>query len=128
MQSNNTNRNSILVIEDEHNIRVTIRCVLEAEGYLVFSAANGILALEILQRIPPPGVILLDLIMPLMSGQVFLKEKNSNPLLAKIPVIAMSALPDAARLAKADGFLQKPIHNDELLNMIARYCTKDQGR
>lgn len=126
MGPNKTTSNTILIIDDDHDIRVAIRDALETEGYFVFSAANGVSGIETLQRIKPPGVILLDLMMPLMNGQEFLKEKNNDPVLSTIPVVIMSAFPDGARLITADGFLKKPIDANDLLKMVSRYCNVDE--
>jgi CheY-like chemotaxis protein len=115
---------SILVIEDDHDTRVSIRRALEAEGYFVFSATNGVGGLETLQRIKPPGLILLDLMMPLMNGQDFLKAKEADPEIAEIPVIVMSANRDFSNTVRVDRFLKKPLDLDLILEAVREYCVK----
>ena len=112
---------SVLIVEDDHDIRVTLQEFLEVEGYLVFSAANGRQGLELLGRIQPPGVVLLDFMMPLMNGQEFLRAKGEDPALARIPVVMISASKEAAAMP-ADAFLPKPISLEILLQVVTRFC------
>jgi len=119
-------RNGVLVVEDDPDIRFGLAVLLEDEGYAVVTAANGREALARLQAMPvPPFVILLDLMMPDMDGWEFRAEQRSLPLLATIPVIVLSAAADlptrTAKLGVA-GVLQKPIHVGELLQAIKRHC------
>ena len=122
-QPTNSDCLSILIIEDDHDIRVSLRRALEFEGYYVFSATNGISGFELLKRIKPPGLILLDLMMPLMNGQGFLKKKNTDADLNRIPIVIMSASKDAEAIAaENDGFLQKPVDLKALLEVVHRFC------
>lgn len=85
---------SIVVVDDEDDIREAVQVVLEAEGYRTAAAANGQEALELLRRgEQPPCLILLDLMMPVMDGWEFLKEIAEEPRLLSIPVAIMSAHP-----------------------------------
>jgi CheY-like chemotaxis protein len=113
---------TILVVEDDHDTRVSLRKLLEAEGYFVFSAANGRVGLEIIQRIKPPCLILLDCIMPLMNGEEFLAAVQSDQNLHTIPVVVVSAFPDSAKKLVAKAFVQKPIDLDILLKVIGEHC------
>jgi CheY-like chemotaxis protein len=116
---------SILIVEDQPEIRAVISDILEEEGYLVASVANGMEALTYLRKYAArTGLILLDLGMPVMTGWEFREEQQRDPALAKIPVIIMSALPDLNRKAgalEATDYLDKPIELDTLLGMVARY-------
>lgn len=113
---------TILVIEDDHDIRVCLRQALEADGYYVFSAANGIDGLAMLQRIKPPDAIILDQNMPLMSGDAFLQIKQNDKALAPIPVIMVSAVADRSTPLGAVEFLRKPVDLNRLLEAIKRHC------
>ena len=113
---------SVLVIEDDHDTRVSLRRILEVEGYFVFSAADGKQGLEIIRRIKPPCLILLDVIMPLMNGEEFLVEINNDPALHMIPVVLVSAFPETAKKLVAKAFVQKPIDLDALLNAVHQHC------
>jgi CheY-like chemotaxis protein len=85
---------SIVVVDDEDDIREAVQIVLEAEGYRTSAAANGQEALELLRRSEhPPCLILLDLMMPVMDGWEFLKEIGEEPRLLSVPVAIMSAHP-----------------------------------
>ena len=115
---------SILIIEDEHDIRAVLTEILEDEGYSVASAPNGLEALAFLRQ-HRPRLILLDLGMPVMTGWEFREQQQRDPALADIPVIVMSATPHldqtAAALHAAD-CLDKPIELNALLGMVEQYC------
>lgn len=113
---------TILVIEDDHDTRVSMRQSLEAEGYFVFSAANGKQGWETLQRIKPPCLILLDVVMPLMNGEEFIRAIEADQSLHTIPVVLVSAFPDVAKKLVAKAFIQKPIDLKALLSVIKQYC------
>jgi CheY-like chemotaxis protein len=113
---------SIVLIEDDHDIRVSLGEALEGEGYSVHSAANGIEGIALLKRIKPPSLILLDQNMPLMSGEELLKLKAIDQDLAPIPVVVISAVADRTRLLGAVDFLAKPVDLEVLLRTVERYC------
>src|ERR1041385_6706856 len=79
----------ILIIDDDADIRDVMKIILEASGYHVSVAADGLEALEQLQNGAPPVMILLDLMMPRMDGEQFLKQICGSRF-AKIPVVIMS--------------------------------------
>src|SRR5687768_645517 len=82
----------ILVVEDDNDIRETVQQILELEGYQVFTAANGKEALDALEHIPHPCLILLDLMMPVMNGWQFLEAKQRNAVISTLPVVVVSAV------------------------------------
>jgi CheY-like chemotaxis protein len=115
--------NKILLVEDDTDIRTTLKEVLELEGYDVVPAGNGKEAFDALQTMDVhPCLILLDLMMPIMNGWEFLEAQQATAMLASIPVVVVSAAGDKARSAKAHGFIKKPIEVDGLLKMIKQYC------
>jgi CheY-like chemotaxis protein len=115
--------NKILLVEDDADIRTTLKEVLELEGYEVVTAGNGKEAFETLQKMKDsPRLILLDLMMPIMNGWEFLEAQQATAVLASIPVVVVSAAGDKAKSAKAQGFVKKPIEVDGLLKMIKQYC------
>ena len=123
MNSISNAAHSIMIIDDEHDTRVALRQILEAEGYYVFSATNGRDALEILKWVKPPGLILLDLMMPLMSGWDFIKEKRKTPNLADIPTVIITAGAGVAEATlPAEGLIRKPIELSELIKTARKYC------
>lgn len=98
----------VLVVEDDVELREVLTEVLTDAGYRVASLSNGRDALRSLKRRKhPPGLILLDLMMPVMDGWEFLEEKSRHKELAGIPVVVLSAFP--ARNVPAQAVLRKPI-------------------
>jgi len=123
-------RNAILVVEDDPDIRFGLAVLLEDEGYEVLTAANGREALARLHTLSVlPSLILLDLMMPDMDGWEFRAEQRRDAVLATIPVIILSAAGDlAARTTKlgAVGVMQKPVQVSDLLKAIKRHCPPPQ--
>lgn len=121
----------ILVVEDDFDIRDTLAQILEAEGYIVSGAANGLEALELLRRdgAGAPALILLDLMMPVMNGWQFRAEQLQDPKLASIPVVVISAdasVHQKAASIEAAGFLKKPVQLDTLLETVGRFAQPPQ--
>ena len=111
-----------MVVEDDDDVRTSLEAVLGDEGFDVITAVNGADALARLGRDRLPDVILLDLMMPTSDGYQFRAAQRTDPRLAPIPVIAMTAGGrDVVRLDElaVAGFLRKPFELDELLRMIA---------
>jgi CheY-like chemotaxis protein len=117
---------SILIVDDDFGIRDAITQVLEDEGYRVVGAANGLEAFDHLRVAAAfPCLILLDLAMPVMSGWEFRSKQREDPTLSPIPVVVLSAdrgLKDKAASIQADGYLQKPVDIDTLLDTVEQYC------
>jgi CheY-like chemotaxis protein len=116
---------TVLVIEDDPDMRDLERTVLECGGYEVKMAGNGVEALRSLQR-ATPCVILLDLMMPVMDGLSFLKERRRQGAAPATPVICVSAagpdlVTEALRLGAAE-CVHKPADLNELCEVVARYC------
>src|SRR5438067_477415 len=113
---------SVLVIEDDDGVSLSVATLLRDEGYAVEVASGGAAAIRRLQQDGPlPSLILLDLMMPDMDGIEFRRQQLADPRLAEIPVIILSARPDvgyqAARLRVHD-FLRKPISFEALLHVV----------
>ena len=121
------NRDTILVVDDDEDIRFAMSDTLEAEGYRVLLAEDGSDALAKLRAEGErPCVILLDLMMPKMDGWGFRAAQRDDPALADIPVVVLSADAQVKKKAAelgADGSMAKPIRIDELLTMIKRFAS-----
>ncbi len=107
----------ILVVEDDALTRLAVVSVFEGLGYRVAEAADGREALDWLRRHKAPDLILLDLGMPVMTGWDLFSALRSDPALASIPVLVLSASdPSSARVAAlgAAGYLQKPVDLEEV--------------
>jgi CheY-like chemotaxis protein len=114
---------TILVVEDDFDIREALIQILDAEGYPVAGASNGQEALQYLRANEHPRLILLDLMMPIMDGWQFRVEQQRDPTLSSIPVVVISAdasVQQKAASIDAAGFLKKPIDLDILLDTIRR--------
>jgi CheY-like chemotaxis protein len=113
----------ILVIEDDPAIRVFLGALLEKRGYPVTGAPHGARALEQLARDPLPGLILLDLYLPVMDGWEFREAQLRDPRLAAIPVVVITAGADVTlRPIDAEEVIKKPLDVRSLLAAVSRHC------
>jgi CheY-like chemotaxis protein len=122
-EETNAPATSVLVVEDDFDLRDALVPILEYEGHRVVSAANGREALDRLHDMTPPSLILLDLMMPVMNGQDFRAEQLRDPRLAGIPVVVVSAHPKAEEQAArmgAIGCLKKPFDVADLIELVRR--------
>jgi DNA-binding response OmpR family regulator len=111
----------ILVVEDDPTLRLLIAEALGAAGYRIVGARDGADALQVLDRVIP-WLILLDIRMPVMKGEVFAQEVRRRQFDTKI--VIMTAGLDAERLAAeagADDFLPKPFQMAQLFACVERY-------
>jgi CheY-like chemotaxis protein len=101
----------VLLVEDDADLRAELAEVLEDAGYAVVQAVNGREGLARLESMPAPSVVLLDLMMPVMSGEEMLTELRKHESFASVPVILMSAYHERARLLRGSvqGLLEKPV-------------------
>jgi CheY-like chemotaxis protein len=113
----------VLIVEDDEDLREMMAQLLTLEGFETATVANGREALEYLQVAQTPEVILLDLMMPVMDGWEFRRRQQADPVLARVPVIVLSAL-DQSRAADVGSaaFLKKPLDFDRLLALVRSYC------
>ena len=124
MKEKNGNCETILVIEDDRDIREALKESLELEGYHVLAANNGKEGLDILKTLVTPCLVLLDMMMPVMGGREFLNELKKDATLMPIPVFIVSAIADKVNTEGAVGFIKKPADLDVVLKMVERYCCK----
>ncbi len=111
---------TILLVEDDAVLQGAMKMMLEWEGYRVTCAANGQEALDRLRDSAPPGLIVLDLMMPVLDGWQFLDDRQHDPALADIPVLVVTAL-DEPNLPGTVGQIQKPFQPPELLEAIRQH-------
>jgi CheY-like chemotaxis protein len=115
---------SVMIVDDDADIRMTMQIVLETYGYCAITANDGAEALEKLGAGERPCLIILDLMMPGMDGQQFREAQLSNPALAEIPVVVLSGdykVNERALELGVEG-LRKPIHLPTLLAKIGQFC------
>jgi chemosensory pili system protein ChpA (sensor histidine kinase/response regulator) len=118
----------ILVVEDDDDIREVVEEVLSSEGYRVDVAKDGLDALGKLDGAAGPPLILLDMMMPRMDGETFLRALRDRPALADASVVVISgnaAVREKARALQVAGCLVKPFELDELLGLIRRLGRPD---
>jgi CheY-like chemotaxis protein len=111
---------TVLLAEDDLEIRDILQDLLEAEGYDVIPASHGRQALEFLESVRDdklPALVVLDLLMPLVDGVQVLETMKRDPKLSSIPVVVLSAAV-RERPAGAAAFLRKPIPLQKLFDTI----------
>jgi len=116
-------KKTILIVDDEYTGRQTLESVLEGEGYRLEMAEDGYQALEKAKMLLP-DVILLDVMMPGLTGFEVCERIREDELLAEIPVIVLTALDDHKSMLKAlksgaDDFISKPFDRHELRARLA---------
>lgn len=117
-------RRTVLIVEDDVDCREATHEILESEGFAAVSVNDGAEALAYLRNAEPPGLILLDLMLPVMDGWQFLEARKAEPRLREIPVVIVSGERDLGRKASAlgvEGALLKPIELDVLLETVRRF-------
>lgn len=111
----------VLLVEDDPSTLMGLVELLSSQGYPVLSAQNGAEAVDLLSEGLRPGVILLDLTLPKVSGWEFLNYLRRDGELREIPVIVVTALSQQeAHVIGADLVLQKPVNLSELLAEVKR--------
>jgi CheY-like chemotaxis protein len=114
---------AVLVIEDDPDTQDAICGLLEYSGYRAFGVNNGREALDFLKSHSAPSVIVLDLMMPVMNGWEFCDLQRADAVLARIPVVVISAsgaLPEAVLGKGAIDYVPKPFDPDRLVAAIER--------
>lgn len=108
---------TVLVVDDELDIRESLRDALKDEGYDVHLASNGREALDLLPRLPRPCAVILDIIMPIMNGAEAYRAIRSTPALADIPILISTS--DPSRAPAEAVVMKKPINLDRLLSQVS---------
>jgi CheY-like chemotaxis protein len=116
---------TVLIVDDNDDIRETLLAFLEDEGFAVASASSGAEALALLKSGLRPAFILLDMAMPEMSGFDVLERLRSDTATADIPVAIMSGSFDGA-VPSSTHFLRKPFDLDRLMGLIHTNCYRNR--
>jgi two-component system, OmpR family, response regulator VicR len=117
---------SILLVDDDAALRLALRHTLTEAGFLVHTAADGQRALQMLEKMDPPDLILLDYKMPVMNGKQCLAHLRRIPTLQHVPVVILSAATrewSGAHL-EVDEVLTKPVDAEMLLETVNRICAR----
>ncbi|MBE9250235.1 EAL domain-containing protein [Dolichospermum sp. LEGE 00240] len=120
----------ILIIEDERQIRENIQEILELNGFITVTAADGLEGLRMVDK-HHPDIILCDVMMPKLDGYGFIEALRRKPLTAEIPFIFLTAKAEhrdrrQGMLLGADDYLTKPFEVNELLEAISTRLEKRQ--
>jgi DNA-binding response OmpR family regulator len=112
----------ILVAEDYEPLLAGIRDILNAEGYTVFTATDGVKALQVMEQVCP-DLIIADIMMPVMDGYALYEMVRDRPEWATIPVIFLTSRAEDEDVLKGeqlgvDGYIIKPFDPDELLTTV----------
>ncbi len=110
----------VVIVDDEFGLAELIAEVLAEKGYATAIAINGELGLALLRE-RRPDLVLLDLMMPVLNGTEMLREMKADPLLAGVPVVIMTALPEAVPANEGlayEAVLQKPFTPERLFEVV----------
>lgn len=116
-----SDRTKVLIVDDDEATLSALADLLEFEGYRVEKARDGKDALEKL-RSSAPGLVLLDLKMPVMDGWQFLTERAKDSSASETPVVLLSGLPFIPNAPGVADFLSKPIDPARVLSCVRRFC------
>jgi CheY-like chemotaxis protein len=116
----------VLIVEDDADVRDMLQTLLRSHGYTTVVAANGRDALAAAEQ-QSPCLILLDLMMPVMSGWEFRERQLADSSIAGVPVVCLSAVYDHRMVTERLKVpcLSKPVDFDELLSCVSAHCHSD---
>lgn len=113
----------ILVVDDDPDLQKLVMTLLQRAGFAPISALNATEAADTLKQRPLPDLVVLDLMLPEISGIDFLKQIRSREEFADLPVVILSALADPKQIreglaAGADRYLTKPYLANNLVKTV----------
>jgi len=124
---------TIMIVDDEEDQIFSIKTALKkfyGEEYEITSAENGEKCLDLLEKKEKPDLILLDIMMPGMSGWEVFDKIRANPDLKEIPIVFLTARSDEiaekAGRVLGDDYIEKPVSVDELKKRIDKILNKKQ--
>lgn len=110
----------VLIVDDEDSIRESLAEIFEVEGFRVLEARDGREALAHLGTAERPDVVILDLVMPVMSGVELFTAMQAEPAWAAIPVIVSTS--DPSKAPSGVLLMRKPVNVDRLLDAVRKLC------
>ena len=117
---------TVLVVDDDADLRQLFRLALALAGYQVIEAADGLDALRVLEGHRPDAVVL-DLDLPMLSGHVVRQELAAQPHTRDIPVVIVTGLPGDHAELEANCMLRKPVSPDRLVATLKKCLGSAQG-
>jgi CheY-like chemotaxis protein len=123
----------VLLVEDDVDIRETLKAYLEMQGHRVHAVGNGREAMSALTVEPRPALVLLDMGLPVMDGHKVLSARKASEVLREVPVVVVSA--GAAGMSARDlalyastfnvaAVLKKPVDPQQVLDAVERHGLK----
>jgi CheY-like chemotaxis protein len=114
----------VLLVDDDEDIRDTIRSLLQLRGFAVDTAADGLAGLERMRQGGAlPALVILDFMMPRMNGEEFRAAQLRDPALAGVPVVLLTGAGDATGATRLQvERIAKPIDLQVLFDTVARFC------
>lgn len=108
-----------LVVEDDGQIAYLLRFILEREGFKVELASDGRVAQELLEKLAPPALVMLDVMLPYVDGYQLLSMVRARPEWKQVPVLMLTAKSQEKDIVRAldsgaADYLVKPFKPDEL--------------
>jgi CheY-like chemotaxis protein len=122
-QAEDSSRPLVLVVDDDSDVREIVSLLLTDEGFDVVTAPNGAIALERLRAGEKPNAIILDLMMPVMSGWEFWDRTQGSPY-ASIPIIVLTATGLTQGAIGHARVLPKPVGPNELVAAVQTACAQ----
>jgi CheY-like chemotaxis protein len=118
----------ILVVDDDPNVLRLMSYIVQQEGYQVVSAESGAEALEIIEN-DPPELVILDLLMPGVSGFHLCEYLRTEPSTANIRILAVTGYAEPANMRRilamgANEYVEKPLNVDEFLVKVGRLAAE----
>ncbi len=113
----------ILIIDDEQDFVDMLKMRLEANGYEVVTADDGVTGLQRWKE-KNPDIILLDIMMPQLGGYSFVQDSKTTPGLKQVPIIVLTAKPGMEDIFEMEGvhdYLVKPCEDKDLLDKIRKH-------
>ena len=117
---------SILIVDDESNMRFLLRLAFEIAGHEVEEAPDGQAAIEQVEGGLRPDLVATDFMMPRMNGAELIDRLRGDPATARIPVILVSASPGSERRTAADAFFRKPFDPEALSRCATELLGEDR--
>lgn len=118
---------NILIVDDEPDLRSTLKDIFEMSGFSVVTAGNGAEAYALLQQGETPCLLLLDLMMPVMNGWEFLGRVSRElpKTFEDVPIVVISAVADTVDIGQRFPceIMKKPLNIPHLLDLAGRHCS-----
>lgn len=121
-----TQKPVILVVEDDADIAYLLEFMLTREGFAVRHAAEGRAARELIDTLPPPALVLLDVMLPYLDGFQLLKHARAKPAWNAVPIVMLTSKNQEHDIVRAldsgaDDYLLKPFQPNELVARLRRH-------